>query len=706
MNEVVSITAADDIAVITIDSPPVNAINQALRSGLKRAFTELANRSGIEAIVLCCAGKTFVAGADIKEFDTGIAAPGYREIYRLIEDSEVPVIAAVHGTALGGGVELALACHYRVAQEPASFGLPELSLGIIPGAGGTQRLPRLIPLESALDMMLSGKPVTAAQAREQGLVDRVCAGAPKEAAIAYARELIIQGRGPRRSRDQPVRGAEHAGELLSAKRAQVAKTMKNRNSPVAMIDAVQAAVELPFDEGIKVESAKSDELPQASESRALRHLFFAEREVRRIPGLSSTIRPRSIERVGIVGAGTMGGGISMCFANAGIPVTLLDTAQDHLDRGLATIVKNYQRSVSRGSLAQDQADRRLGLIKTSLDYAALADADLVIEAVFEDMALKRDIFARLDAAVRPGAILATNTSTLDIDEIATVTHRPQDIVGLHFFSPANVMPLLEIVQTRSTSAEVLATALETAKRIRKTGVVAKVCYGFIGNRMMDPYGREAERCLLEGATPEQVDGALESFGMAMGILAVYDLAGIDIGYKTREARRHLLPKDPSFYRPTALLTERGWLGQKTGRGYYRYDGAPGKRTPDAEVVAMLAQEASRLGVPQRRPGAAEIVERCLYAMINEGAALLEQGIALRASDIDVVYTSGYGFPRYRGGPMFYADSVGLEKIYQRILEFQRELDPQYWTPAPLLEKLALSGSSFAQWQAAQSRRAS
>jgi len=706
MSEVVSVADRGDIALVTIDSPPVNAINQALRAGLKRVFIELRERPEIKAVVLCCAGKTFVAGADIKEFDTGIVPPGYHEVYRLIEDSPVPVIAAVHGTALGGGTELALACHYRVAQESASFGLPELSLGIIPGAGGTQRLPRLIPLESALDMMLSGKPVPAATAREQGLVDLVCAGDSTEAAIGYARELIAQGKGPRRSRELPVRGAENSGELLAAKRAQVAKTMRNRNSPLALIDAVQAAVELPFDEGLEVETAKSDELPQAAESRALRHLFFAEREVRRIPGLSPAIKARPVGRVGIVGAGTMGGGIGMCFANAGIPVTLLDTAQENLDRGLATIVKNYQRSVTRGSLTQDQVDQRLALIKTSLDYAAFADADLVIEAVFEDMALKQGIFAKLDAVVRPGTVLATNTSTLDIDEIAAVTRRPQDIVGLHFFSPANVMPLLEIVQTRDTSPEVLTTALETARRIRKTGVVAKVCYGFIGNRMMDPYGREAERCLLEGATPEQVDGALEAFGMAMGILAVYDLAGIDVGYNTREARRHLLPKDPSFYRPTALLTERGWLGQKTGRGYYRYDGPGGKRTPDAEVVEMLAQEASRLGVPQRRPGAEEVVERCLYAMINEGALLLEQGVALRASDIDVVYTSGYGFPRYRGGPMFYADSVGLKQIYQRLLEFRRELDPQYWTPAPLLERLALSGSSFAQWQAAQTRSGS
>jgi len=702
MNEVVSTTVQGDIAVVTIDSPPVNAINQALRAGLKQAFTELRGHAGIKAIVLCCAGKTFVAGADIKEFDTGIALPGYHEIYRLIEDSPAPVIAAVHGTALGGGTEIALACHYRVAQETARFGLPELSLGIIPGAGGTQRLPRLMPLEAALDMMISGKPMTAVKAREQGLVDLLCAGDPREAAISFARELIAQGKGPRRTRDLPVRGAEHAGELLSAKRALVARTMKNRQAPIALIDAVQAAVELPFDEGLRVEAAKSDELPQATESRALRHLFFAEREVRKIPGLSAAIKARSIGRVGIVGAGTMGGGISMCFANAGIPVTLLDTGQESLDRGLATIRKNYQRSVSRGSLSPEQVEERLALITPTLDYAAFADADLVIEAVFESMTLKKEIFARLDAVVRPGTILATNTSTLDIDEIAAVTRRPQDIVGLHFFSPANVMPLLEIVQTRSTAPEVLLTALEIARQIRKTGVVAKVCYGFIGNRMMDPYGREAERCLLEGATPEQVDGALEAFGMAMGILAVYDMAGIDVGYKTREERRHLLPKDPTFYRPTAMLTERGWLGQKTGRGYYRYDGAERRRTPDAEVVALLAAEAARLAVPQRQPAAEEIVERCLYAMINEGALLLEQGIALRASDIDVVYTSGYGFPRYRGGPMFYADTVGLKKIYQRILEFRRDLDPQYWTPAPLLEKLALSGSSFAQWQASQS----
>jgi 3-hydroxyacyl-CoA dehydrogenase len=703
VSKVVSYSLSGAIAVVMIDNPPVNAVNQAVRAGLKQVFTELRGKPGVKAIVLACAGKTFVAGADLKEFDTGIAEPGYHEVLRLIEDNPVPVIAAVHGTALGGGTEIALACHYRVANEGARFGLPELSLGIIPGAGGTQRLPRLVPLEVALDMMLSGKPLPAAKALEAGLVDSVISGELLSAAVAFASEVVAKGAGPRRTREQPVRDTEKATELLAARRALVAKTMRNRKSPTALLDAVQAAMEKSFDEGLRVESALSAQLEQATEARALRHLFYAEREVRKIPGLSASVKPRPVTQLGIVGAGTMGGGIAMCFANAGIPVTMLDTAQANLDRGLATIRKNYERSVTRGSLKPEQRDQRLALITPTLDYAALGQADVIIEAVFENLALKKEIFAKLDAVAKPGAILGTNTSTLDIDEIAAVTHRPEDVIGLHFFSPANVMQLLEIVQCSKTAPDVVVTALEIAKRIKKTGVVAKVCYGFIGNRMMDPYGREAEHCVLEGATPQEVDSALESWGMAMGILAVYDMAGIDIGHLTRVARAHLLPKDPGFYRPSAMLTGRGWIGQKAGRGYYRYDGADRKRTPDPEVIAMLHAEGQRLNIAQRKPDAQEIVERCLYAMINEGALLLEEGIALRASDIDVVYTAGYGFPRYRGGPMFYADSVGLKVIYDKIMEFQKTLDPQYWQPAPLLKKLALSGSSFAQWQAEQTR---
>jgi 3-hydroxyacyl-CoA dehydrogenase len=698
MADAVSLSISDNIALVIIDSPPVNAMDQKVRAGLKQAFSDLRTRQDVKAVVLGCKGKTFVAGADIKEFDSGIAAPGYYEVLGLIEDCAHPVVAAVHGTALGGGMEIALACHYRVAHEGARFGLPELTLGIIPGAGGTQRLPRLIPLEQAIDLVLSSKPMPAAKASELGLADTVVKGDVIEGAIAFARALVARGAGPRRTRDHAVLGAENAAELFAAKRVQVAKTMRNRLSPFALLDAVEAAVNLPFDAGLKAESAISDKLVPATEARALRHLFFADREVRRIPGLAANVKARPVARLGIVGAGTMGGGISMCYANAGVPVILLDSTQAALDRGMATIRKNYERSVARGSLKQEQLEQRLQLVTPTLDYAALGAADLVIEAVFENMALKKEIFAKLDKVVREGAVIGTNTSTLDIDEIAAVTTRPEDVVGLHFFSPANVMPLLEIVQAKRTAPDVLVTALETAKQIKKTGVVAKVCYGFIGNRMMDPYAREAEHCLLEGATPEEVDSALEKFGMAMGILAVFDMAGVDIGYLTRLERKHLLPDDPTFYRPDTMLFDRGWLGQKAGRGYYRYDSAR-KRTPDPEVVELLWAEGKRLKVEHRQPGDQEILERCLYAMINEGARLLEEGIALRASDIDVVYTSGYGFPRYRGGPMFYADTVGLKAVYERILEFRRTLDAQYWTPAPLLEKLALAGSSFAAWQA-------
>jgi 3-hydroxyacyl-CoA dehydrogenase len=688
-----------EVAVVTVDSPPVNTLSREVRAGLKAAFESLRGKPDVKAVVLACAGKTFLSGGDMREFETGVQEPGYHEVLRLIEDTTVPVVAALYGTVMGGGLETAIACHYRVAQEGTRLGLPEITLGIIPGAGGTQRMPRLIGLEPALDMMLSAKPLSVAEAQKVSLVDTAVAADVTAAAVDYARELVAAGKGPRRTRERTIPGADKAGEIIAARRAAAAKTFRNRNSYNVLLDAVQAAAELPFDAGIARERELSNQVERAVEGRAFRHLFFGERELRKIPGLPADVQSRPIKKVGIVGAGTMGGGISMCFANAGIPVTIVDAKQEALDRGLATIRKNYERSVSRGSLQPGQMEQRLALISPTLDYAALGDADLVIEAVFENMALKQEIFGKLDAVAKPGAILGTNTSTLDIDEIAAVTKRPQDVIGLHFFSPANVMRLLEIVQCAKTAPDVVMTALDIAKTIKKVGVVAKVCYGFIGNRMMDPYGREAERCVLEGATPEEVDGALEDFGMAMGILAVYDMAGIDIGHLTRVARAHLLPKDPTFYRPTALLTERGWLGQKTGRGYYRYDGADRKRTPDPEAIAMFAEEAKRLGVPQRKPSKQEIQERCLYAMINEGALLLEEGIAVRASDIDIVYASGYGFPRYRGGPMFYADTVGLKVIYDKIMEFQKTLDPQYWQPAPLLEKLARAGSSFAQWQA-------
>ena len=702
MTDVVSYTIKNDIAVVTVDSPPVNTMTRDVRAGLKQCFEALRNEKA-KAIVLTCAGKTFLSGGDMREFETGVQEPGYHPVLRLIEDSAVPVVAALHGTVMGGGVETAISCHYRVAAEGTRLGLPEISLGIIPGAGGTQRMPRLIGLEPALDMMLGGKPLSAAQAKEAGLVDEVVGGDLVEAAVAYASQLVAKGAGPRRTRERSVAGAEKLAAVIAERRAKAGKAMRNRNSPNVLLDAVEASVTKSFDDGITFERTLSNQVERAVEGRAFRHLFFAERELRKIPGISSDIKPRAVKRLGIVGAGTMGGGISMCFANAGIPVTILDVSQENLDRGMATIRKNYERSVTRGSLKPEQRDQRLGLITTTLNYADLGSADVIIEAVFENMDLKKDIFTKLDAVAKPGAILGTNTSTLDIDEIAAITKRPEDVIGLHFFSPANVMQLLEIVRCTKTAPDVVVTALDIAKTIKKVGVVAKVCYGFIGNRMMDPYGREAERCVMEGATPEEVDSALEDFGMAMGILAVYDMAGIDIGHLTRVARAHLLPKDPSFYRPTALLTERGWLGQKTGRGYYRYDGADRKRTPDPETIAMFAEEAKRLGVPQRKPSKQEIQERCFYSMINEGALILEEGIAVRASDVDTVYAAGYGFPRYRGGPMFYADTVGLKVIYDKIMEFQKTLDPQYWQPAPLLKKLALAGSTFAQHQAEQSK---
>jgi 3-hydroxyacyl-CoA dehydrogenase len=701
MGQVVGTSVRDGIALVRVDKPPVNAMDQSVRAGLKRAFGELRGKPEVKAIVLACAGRTFIAGADIKEFDTGIADPGFHEVLKLIEDSPVPVIAAIHGTALGAGTEVSLACHYRVAAEGAAFGLPELSLGIIPGAGGTQRLPRLIPFEAAAELMLSGRPMPATKAKELGLVDQLVGCDVTEGAIAYAKALVAAGKGPPRTRERPVIDAEKATATLMAKRAQVAKSMRNRKSPLKLLEALQAAAEKPFDEGLEVEKAVSASLEQAPEARALRHLFFAEREVGKIPGLSPGVAPRPVDSIAIIGAGTMGGGIAMAFANAGLPVTIVDAKQEAIDRARSTIAKNYERSVSRGRFTADQVEARIKWMTLTLDYQAISKADLIIEAVFENMGLKREIFAKLDQVAKPGAILATNTSTLDIDAIAAVTKRPQDVIGLHFFSPANVMPLLEIVQAKKTADDVLVTALAIAKKARKVGVVAQVCYGFIGNRIMDPYGREGERCVLEGATPQEVDSALEDFGMAMGILAVYDLAGIDVGHLTRVAHGDAFRDDPTYYRPSAMLTERGWLGQKTGRGYYRYEN--GKRVADPEVVKLLHDEGRRLGVPQRKPGAEEIRERCLYAMINEGARVLEDGIAFRASDIDVVYTSGYGFPRYRGGPMFYADTVGLKTIYNRILEFQRILDARYWQPAPLLEKLVKAGSSFAQWQAEQVR---
>jgi 3-hydroxyacyl-CoA dehydrogenase len=698
----VSVQIEGDIAVITIDSPPVNAISAAMRRGLLAASNDLAVNGDVKAVVLICAGRTFMAGADISEFGGVMAPPELRNVLTVFESLPQPIIVALHGTALGGGVEVALAGHYRIADVDAKLGFPEVTLGIVPGAVGTQRLPRLIGAANALRMFLDGKPVGAEEARTLGLVDEVVEGDLRAGAIAYAKRLLAAGKGPRRVSEMTVTPLSE--EQIAALRAQARKQHKGIITPELDIQAVRASWELPFEQGLAVERAISDGSLGTPESKALRHLFFAEREVANVPGVSKADVPREVKSIGIIGSGTMGGGIAMAFANVGIAVTLIDVDQAALDRGLGTVRKNYDTSVKRGRMQPGDVDQRMGLIKGSVSYDDLKSVDLVLEAVFENMALKKKIFTELDRVCKPGAILATNTSTLDINLIAAVTKRPQDVIGLHFFSPANVMRLLEIVRTDTTANDVVATAFALAKKIRKIGVLSKVCFGFIGNRMMDPYGREVERLTLEGATPAQIDAALEGFGMAMGLLAVFDMSGVDVGVKVRMERKDELPADPSFYRASALLFDKGWLGQKTGKGYYRYEAGSRERLVHPEALALFTDEAKKLGIVRRSDiTAQEIVERCVYSMINEGALILEEGVALRPGDIDVVYTSGYGFPRWRGGPMFYADQIGLDTILAALEKYGRQGNPDYWRPAPLLRKLANEGSSFAAWQA--SRRA-
>ena len=697
MTNPVSVQIEDGVAVITINSPPVNAISAAMRRGLLAATEQLAVDASVQAVVLLCAGRTFMAGADISEFGGVMPPPELRNVLYAFESLPQPTVAAVHGTALGGGVEVALAAHYRIADKNTKLGFPEITLGIVPGAVGTQRLPRLIGAENALKMFLDGKPVGAADALSLGLIDAVVEGDLRAAAISFARALLADGKGPRRVRDQIVAPLSEA--QLAALREQSRKQHKGIITAELDIQAVRAAWELPFEQGQALERAISDGSLATPESQSMRHLFFAEREVADVPGIGPDIKAREVRSIGIIGSGTMGGGIAMAFANSGIAVTLIDLDQGALDRGLATVRRNYDTSVKRGRMTPAEVEQRMGLISGSTRYDALAQVDLVIEAVFENMDLKKQIFAKLDAVCRPGAILATNTSTLDINVIAAATARPQDVIGLHFFSPANVMRLLEIVRTDTTGDVVVATAFALAKKLRKVGVLSKVCFGFIGNRMMDPYGREAQRLVLEGATPAQVDGALERFGMAMGILAVYDMAGVDVGVKVRQANPGRQPADPTFYRADDVLFAQGWLGQKSGQGYYRYEAGSRDRHTHDEALVLLRAEAAALGIAQRSDiSEREIVERCILSMINEGARILSEGVALRPGDIDVVYTSGYGFPRWRGGPMFYADHIGLDAVVAGLNKYAAQGHAADFEPAPLLAQLAAEGSSFAAWQ--------
>lgn len=696
MGAAVRLERSARIGLVIVDNPPVNALSQSVRQGLRDCFERAAQDASIEAVVLVCDGRTFIAGADLAEFDAPMQEPTCHEVFAAMEGMDKPVVAGLHGSALGGGLETALACHYRVADSHARLGFPEISLGIVPGAGGTQRLPRIVGARTALQMLLSGDPLDARRALASGLVDAVAERDLRQSAIDFAERCLDEERGPRRTRDAVVEQDQETRRFLEDERVRVAAAMPHRRVPAMHIDAVEAALRLPFPEGLEREAELARASLATTESKAMRRLFFAERASSRIPGVDPA-GARQIARAGIVGAGTMGRGIAVAFANAGLPVVLLDLNAGAVGEALRLVREEYERRAGKGRMTAAQVEERLGLISGSVDYADLAEADVVIEAVFENMALKKDVFRRLDSVCKAGAVLATNTSTLDVAEIASATARPGDVVGLHFFSPAQVMRLLEVVRTDGTGRDVLATSMQLAKKLRKIGVVSANRHGFIGNRIMEPYGREAERMLLEGATPRRIDGVLQAFGMAMGILAVYDMAGVDVGYKARQECRHLLPDDPAFCRASSLLVERGWLGQKTGVGFYRYEKGSRERLDNPDAVEMFAEEAARLGIARREIADAEIEERCLFAMINEGAKVLQEGVALRASDIDVVYTAGYGFPRYRGGPMFHADTVGLPAICARIDEFATTLGARYWQVSALLRKLADGGQTIADY---------
>ena len=695
---IVRLDLDDGVAVITVNNPPVNTINAAVRAGLDQALQELAALAGVRAVLLRCEGGTFFSGADIGEFAGPPKEAEYRELFARLENLAVPVVAAMHGTVMGGGLEITLACHYRVAAPGTRFGLPEVTLGIIPGAGGTQRMPRLIGIGNTLELILGARPVDTAKALELGFLDEVIDGELRTGALAYVRRLLAAGAGPRRTAERAV--APAATQEIAKFKELAARQYPNRVAPLTAIEAVTASATLPLKEGLLLEDRLVNGAKLTPESRGAVHVFFAERETRKLPGLPAGAA-HAIGSAGVIGAGTMGGGIAMCFANAGVAVTLVDTSQEALQRGLGVIDKNYQSMVKRGRLTAQDKDQRMALISTALDYAAFAKADVVIEAVFEDMALKKKIFAALDKAAKPGALLASNTSTLDVAEIARATSRPADVIGTHFFSPANVMPLLELVRTEQTGPSAIRTAMDLAKMLRKTPVLAKVCYGFVGNRMMEGYAREAERMVLEGATPRQVDTVLEQWGMAMGILAVFDMAGVDVGVNVHKANADRYPPDPAYYQADFALVEAGRLGQKNGKGYYRYEAGDRARHDDPDALAILRARAGHLGIKARQHSDQEILERCLWPLLNEGFRILEEGVVQRSSDIDVVWTSGYGFPRYRGGPMFHAETIGLDKLLAGMQRFAAEFGPMHWQPAPLLVELVKSGRSIAQWEAAQ-----
>lgn len=683
MSDFVSTTRHGNVAVVIIDNPPVNALSFHVREPLMRALVSLRDEPSVGAIVIACAGRTFVAGADITEFGRPAQQPELRAIVAVLETITKPTVAAIHGTALGGGLELALGCHFRVADRTARLGLPEVKLGLLPGGGGTVRLPRLVGPLKALSMIVSGTPIGAAEARADGLVDAVFDGDLIAKAVSFASETAGRGGPFTPVRDRNDRLDQADLPAFDKQAAAFSKKARGLEAPIACAQSVRNALTLPFDEALAAERDLFLKLVAGDQSRAQRHLFFAEREAAKIAG-KDVVR-RKIARVGVIGAGTMGGGIAMAFANSGLPVTLLETTQEALQRGLTTIDKNYAVSVIRGSLSEDAKRERLDLFRGSTDYADLADCDLIVEAVFEEMAVKEDVFGRLDAVAKPGAILATNTSYLDVNEIAGSTSRPQDLLGMHFFSPANVMKLLEIVRADKTSPDVLATIVDLARRIGKVPVVVGVCHGFVGNRMLAARGAELETLLLEGAMPSQVDQAFTDFGWPMGPFEMSDLAGLDIGWRNRKARgQSAVIAD--------ALCEQGHFGQKTGSGFYRYENGSRTPLPDPEVETLIRNKAAERRIAPRPIGAEEIIERTLYPMINEGARILEEKIAARASDIDVVWVNGYGFPVGKGGPMFWASLEGVDKIIRRLDHWHRRTGKDVFRVAPRLRQMAETGS--------------
>jgi 3-hydroxyacyl-CoA dehydrogenase len=684
-----------DVAVLQLDNPPVNGLNNATRKALVEGLERALDDAKVKAIVITGTDKVFSGGADIREFNTpaAMAEPTLLQVIAAAESSFKPVIAAINGVCMGGGLELALGCHYRVATPKASMALPEVKLGILPGAGGTQRLPRAVGVEKALRMITTGDPIGADEALKAGLVGRIVPDTTFQGVLDFAREVVQRASHPKlRDAKAALPPNTDAMAFFKAAREQVAKASRGLTAPLKCVDAVEAAALRPFEEGIQIERALFVELVQSAESKALRHAFFAERTAAKIPDVPEDTPTRPIKSAAVIGFGTMGGGIAMSFANAGIPVRVLEMKPEALDKGLATCRRNWEATAKKGRLTMGEVEQRMALLKPTLKYEDLADADIVIEAVFEDMKVKHEVFRTLDRVMKPGAILATNTSTLDVDAIAAVTRRPQDVIGTHFFSPANVMRLLEVVRAKKTGKDVLATVMQLAKRLKKVAVVSGVCDGFIGNRMLEQYVRQSLFLVDEGASPQQIDAALSKFGMAMGPFTMYDMAGMDIGYAIRQ-RRYVEKPHITYSKIADRVVEAGRLGQKTGKGWYRYELPDRTPRPDPEIDAMITAYRKEIGIAPRAISDDEIVGRCIYALVNEGAKILEEGIALRASDVDVAYLAGYGFPAAKGGPMHYAQSVGFDKVIASMRQYGANPhgDPKFWEPAPLLVEAAKAG---------------